>query len=103
MSTRVQGILCTFTQGASLRKVTSTALISVLLIELLTRKKPFSYLSTEDDGLVSHFVKLLAEGRNLVQIIDPQVTDEEGEKVKEVDALAASCVNIRGEGRSVMR
>lgn len=47
---------------------------------------------TEDDCLVSHFVQLLADG-NLVQIIDPQVTDEGGEKVQEVAALAASCVN----------
>jgi serine/threonine protein kinase len=74
----------------------------LILIELLTRKKPFSYLSTEGEGLDAHFVKLLAEG-NIVQIIDPQVTEEGGEKVEEVAALAASCVNIRGEGRLMMR
>ncbi|CAL4989051.1 unnamed protein product [Urochloa decumbens] len=74
----------------------------VILIELLTRKKPFSYLSAEGDGLVAHFVNLLAEG-NLVQITDPQVVEEGGEKVQEVAALAASCVNIRGEERPTMR
>jgi serine/threonine protein kinase len=74
----------------------------VLLIELLTRKKPLSILSVENGGLVAHFVKLLAEG-NLVQIIDPQVTEEGGEKVQEVAALAASCVNIRDEPRPTMR
>jgi hypothetical protein len=53
----------------------------------------------EGEGLVAHF----AEG-NIAQIIDPQVTEEEGgDKVEEVAALAASCVNIRGEGRPMMR
>ncbi|CAD6254360.1 unnamed protein product [Miscanthus lutarioriparius] len=73
----------------------------VILVELLTRKKPFSYLSAEGDGLVSHFVNLLSEG-NLVQIIDPQVM-EGGTEVQEVATLAASCINLRGEERPTMR
>ncbi|CAN6362533.1 unnamed protein product [Urochloa humidicola] len=74
----------------------------VILVELLTRKKPFSYLSTEGDGLVSHFLNLHAEG-NIVHIIDPQVIEEGGEKVHEVVALAASCINLKGEERPIMR
>ncbi|OEL19798.1 Wall-associated receptor kinase 3, partial [Dichanthelium oligosanthes] len=74
----------------------------VILIELLTRKKPFSYLSAEGDGLVAHFVDLLTKGSH-AQIIDPQVIEEGGEKVQEVAKLAASCVNIRGEERPTMR
>jgi serine/threonine protein kinase len=35
----------------------------VLLIELLTRKKPFLYRSNDNDSLVSHFEKLLASTR----------------------------------------
>ncbi|CAO2152841.1 unnamed protein product [Urochloa humidicola] len=65
-------------------------------MELLTRKKPFSYLSPDGDGLATHFVKLLAEG-NIVQIIDPQVLEEGGEEVHGVAVLAASCVKIRDE------
>ncbi|CAM0150216.1 unnamed protein product [Urochloa decumbens] len=68
----------------------------VILMELLTRNKPFSYLSPNGDGLATHFVKLLAEG-NLVQIIDPQVVEEGGEEVHKVAALTASCVKIRDE------
>ncbi|CAO2152842.1 unnamed protein product [Urochloa humidicola] len=68
----------------------------VILMELLTRKKPFSYLSPNGDGLATHFVKLLAEG-NLMQIIDPQVLEEGGEEVQGVAVLAASCVKIRDE------
>jgi serine/threonine protein kinase len=43
----------------------------VILIELLTRKKPVSYRSSEGYGLVRHFSTLLSE-HNLVQILDPQ-------------------------------
>ncbi|RCV37441.1 hypothetical protein SETIT_8G063100v2 [Setaria italica] len=73
----------------------------VILVELLTRKKP-SYLTSEGDGLVSHFINLFAEG-NLVQVIDPQVIEEGGEEVEQVAALAASCINLRGEERPTMR
>ncbi|KAF8730919.1 hypothetical protein HU200_016793 [Digitaria exilis] len=74
----------------------------VILVELLTRKKPFPYLSMEGDGLVAHFVNLLAEG-NLVKIIDPQVMEEGGEEIQEVAALAASCINLRGDERPTKR
>jgi serine/threonine protein kinase len=48
----------------------------VLLIELLTRKKPYVYRSVDNDGLVSHFDSLFTEG-NLVDgdLIDPQVME----------------------------
>ncbi|CAO2141141.1 unnamed protein product [Urochloa humidicola] len=65
-------------------------------MELLTRKKPFSYLSPDGDGLATHFVKLFVE-KNLVQIIDSQVVEEGGDEFQEVAALAASCVEIRDE------
>ncbi|XP_066341448.1 wall-associated receptor kinase 2-like [Miscanthus floridulus] len=74
----------------------------VILVELLTRKKPFLYLSSEGDGLASHFVNLLSEG-NLSQIIDPQVMEEGGTEVQEVATLAALCINLRGEERPTMR
>ncbi|CAN6374548.1 unnamed protein product [Urochloa humidicola] len=74
----------------------------VILVELLTRKKPFSYLSTEGDGLVFHFLNLHAKG-NLFQIMDPQVIEEGGEEVQKVATLAASCINLRGEERPTMR
>ncbi|RCV31716.1 hypothetical protein SETIT_6G200500v2 [Setaria italica] len=75
----------------------------VLLIELLTRKKkPFVYQSDDGDGLVSHFASLLTE-RNLVDIIDPQILEEEGEQVHEVVTLAATCAKLNGEDRSTSR
>jgi len=73
----------------------------VILVELLTRKKPL-YLSPDGEGLVAHFASLLAEG-NLVQILDRQVIEEGGEEVQKVAALAASCINLRGEERPTMR
>jgi len=74
----------------------------VLLIELLTRKQPFSYRSEHGDNLVSHFIKLLQIG-NLVGLIDPQVIEEEDGEVQDVAALAAMCTNMRGEDRPTMR
>ncbi|CAM0913419.1 unnamed protein product [Alopecurus aequalis] len=74
----------------------------VMLVELLTRKKPFSYLSSEGEGLVAHFVTLFAEG-DLSQILDPQVMDEGGKEVEEAVALALACIKLRGEDRPTMR
>ncbi|TVU09139.1 hypothetical protein EJB05_42580, partial [Eragrostis curvula] len=74
----------------------------VLLIELLTRKKPFMYRSDNGDGLVSHFASLLA-GSRLVDIIDPQIMKEEGEQVVEVSKLTAKCTKLNGEDRPTMR
>ncbi|CAO2168875.1 unnamed protein product [Urochloa humidicola] len=74
----------------------------VILVELLTRKKPFSYFFCDGDGLVAHFVKLLAE-KNLVQILDPQVIEEGAKEIQEVSLLAASCVKLNAEDRPTMR
>jgi len=74
----------------------------VLLVELLTRKRPYVYRSVDDDGLVSHFVSLLAEGK-LVDILDPQVMAEEGGEIEEVATLAAMCTKLKGEDRPTMR
>ncbi|KAJ1260408.1 hypothetical protein BS78_10G229800 [Paspalum vaginatum] len=74
----------------------------VILIELLTRKIPSSYVSPEGDGLVAQFNALLVDG-NLVQILDSQVVNEGGSEVEQVAALAASCINLRVEDRPTMR
>ncbi|CAO2191968.1 unnamed protein product [Urochloa humidicola] len=74
----------------------------VLLIELITRKKPYAYRSVDDDGLVSHFVSLLAEGK-VIHIIDPQVIEEEHGEIHEVATLAAMCTKLKGEDRPTMR
>ncbi|XP_037463952.1 wall-associated receptor kinase 2-like [Triticum dicoccoides] len=74
----------------------------VILVELLTRKKPFSYMSSGGDSLVANFVTLLAEG-NLLQILDPRVIEEGGIEVEEVAKLAVTCVKIKGEDRPTMR
>uniref|UniRef100_A0A0E0K6M0 Protein kinase domain-containing protein n=1 Tax=Oryza punctata TaxID=4537 RepID=A0A0E0K6M0_ORYPU len=74
----------------------------VVLIELLTRKKPYLYRSPENDGLVSYFTALLTRD-NLGQILDPQVMEEGGEEVKEVAILAVACVKLKAEERPTMR
>uniref|UniRef100_A0A0E0QV41 Protein kinase domain-containing protein n=1 Tax=Oryza rufipogon TaxID=4529 RepID=A0A0E0QV41_ORYRU len=75
----------------------------VILVELLTRKKPFSHLTPEGEGLVAHFVTSFTEG-NLVGVLDLQIMEEADMKVVEVVAtLAVTCVNLRGEDRPTMR
>ncbi|KQK07898.1 wall-associated receptor kinase 3 isoform X2 [Brachypodium distachyon] len=74
----------------------------VILVELLTRKKPSSYMSPEGDGLVAQFATLFAEG-NLSEILDPQVVDEGSKEVEAVATLAVTCVKLRGEDRPTMR
>jgi serine/threonine protein kinase len=75
----------------------------VLLIELLTRKKPFVYRTNGGESLVSHFASLLDED-GLVSIMDPQIMKEaDGEQIKEVATLAAMCTKLNGEDRPKMR
>uniref|UniRef100_A0A8R7PZZ8 Protein kinase domain-containing protein n=1 Tax=Triticum urartu TaxID=4572 RepID=A0A8R7PZZ8_TRIUA len=73
----------------------------VVLLELLTRKKPFLYLSSNDESLVAHFVTLFEKGK-LLEILDPQVM-EGGKKVEEVATIAVACVKLRGDDRPTMR
>ncbi len=74
----------------------------VVLIELLTRKKPYSYRSPQDDSLVSHFTALLTHD-NLGDILDPQVKEEGGKEVNEVAVLAVACVKLKADERPTMR
>uniref|UniRef100_A0A0E0PJW6 Wall-associated receptor kinase galacturonan-binding domain-containing protein n=1 Tax=Oryza rufipogon TaxID=4529 RepID=A0A0E0PJW6_ORYRU len=77
------------------RNVVKLLGFGVLLVELLTQKKPVAD-TFDGDSLVSHFVSLLLEG-NLIDIINPQVKEEEGGEVHEVAALAALCTKLKGE------
>ncbi|KAE8773606.1 Wall-associated receptor kinase 2 [Hordeum vulgare] len=74
----------------------------VMLIELMTRKKPFSYIDSEGNGLVAHFSTLFAESR-LSQVLDPQVMDEGGNKIEEIAGIVVSCVKLRAEQQPTMR
>uniref|UniRef100_A0ACD5YWM6 Uncharacterized protein n=1 Tax=Avena sativa TaxID=4498 RepID=A0ACD5YWM6_AVESA len=74
----------------------------VLLMELLTRKKPYLYRSSEEDNLITHFTAMLAKG-SLVDVLDPQVVNEGSKEVEEVAMLAAACVRLQAEHRPTMR
>ncbi|VAI86213.1 unnamed protein product [Triticum turgidum subsp. durum] len=75
----------------------------VLLIELLTRKKPYVYRSDNDASLVAHFVSSLKKG-DLADIVDPQVMEEEDDgELQEVAMLAATCTGLEGESRPTMK
>ncbi|XP_008666480.1 putative wall-associated receptor kinase-like 16 [Zea mays] len=74
----------------------------VVLVELLTRRKPFCYQSDNGDDLVTHFTSLLIEGK-LEDIIDPQIMEEEDGEILKVARLATLCTELRGEDRPPMR
>lgn len=75
----------------------------VMLVELLTRKKPSMYMSPEGVSLVAHFAMLLNQDK-LDEILDKQVMKEEGEdEAKQVAAIAAMCLRLKGEDRPPMR
>ncbi|KAF8701962.1 hypothetical protein HU200_033295 [Digitaria exilis] len=74
----------------------------VVLIELLTRKKPVSYRSLEGYDLVNHFGTLLSEGK-LADILDPQVSREGGGEVIDIALLAVICVKFVSSERPTMR
>jgi serine/threonine protein kinase len=74
----------------------------VMLVELLTGKKPIVYISPEGDALVAHFVTLLNEGK-VSEILDEQVIQEGEEEGKQVAEIAAMCLRTKGEDRPSMR
>ena len=82
-------------------KLSDVFSFGVLLIELLTREKPFVF-TCNGDSLVTRFHSLLMEG-DLVQIIDPQVAEEEDGRVQEVAELAARCTLLKQQERPTMR
>ncbi|TVU32393.1 hypothetical protein EJB05_24123, partial [Eragrostis curvula] len=73
----------------------------VMLVELLTRKKPTIDIS-DGVSLVTHFIQLFSEDR-LREILDVQVTEEGEEQAKQVAAVAALCLQIKGDDRPTMR
>ena len=73
----------------------------VILLELLTRKKPFPSMTSKGDSLVANFVILLAEG-NLSHMLNPRVIKEGGKEV-EVAKIVVACVKFKGEDRPTMR
>ncbi|CAL5013356.1 unnamed protein product [Urochloa decumbens] len=74
----------------------------VMLVELLTRKKPTTDMSQDDVSLVAHFIQLLSKD-SLSEILDVQVIEEGEEEAKQVAALAALCVQMKGNDRPTMR
>ncbi|PUZ52096.1 hypothetical protein GQ55_6G243200 [Panicum hallii var. hallii] len=74
----------------------------VMLVELLTRKKPVVYISPEGVGLVAHFVASLNQGQ-LNEILDEQLIEEGEEEGKQLAEIAAMCLRMKGEDRPTMR
>uniref|UniRef100_A0A0D9XGT3 non-specific serine/threonine protein kinase n=1 Tax=Leersia perrieri TaxID=77586 RepID=A0A0D9XGT3_9ORYZ len=107
VTTKVQGTLGymdpTYYYTQRLTEKSDVYSFGVILVELLTRKKPFSHLTHEGEGLVAYFVTSFTQG-NLVNTLDLQVMKEANVKVvEEVATLVVACLQLRGEDRPTMR
>ena len=76
----------------------------VVLVELLTGKKPISFVRDEEErNLVSHFIALTKEDR-LHQILQPQVAGEASRKdIHAIANLAMRCLRLNGKKRPSMK
>uniref|UniRef100_A0A7N2LD94 Protein kinase domain-containing protein n=1 Tax=Quercus lobata TaxID=97700 RepID=A0A7N2LD94_QUELO len=76
----------------------------VVLVELLTGKKPISFVRDEEErNLVSHFIALTKEDR-LHQILQPQVAREASRKdIHAIANLAMRCLRLNGKKRPSMK
>nr|BAJ85913.1 predicted protein [Hordeum vulgare subsp. vulgare] len=74
----------------------------VILVELLTRKRPNSFRSSDSVSLIAKFNLLMIKDK-LFEILDPQVLLEGAPDVEVVAALAATCLRLNGEMRPTMR
>jgi serine/threonine protein kinase len=70
-------------QTRQLTEISDAYSFGVLLVELLTRKRPSLWMSSEGNCLVVQFVEQL-EKCNVAEILDPQVVEEGGSEVGEV-------------------
>jgi serine/threonine protein kinase len=74
----------------------------IILVELLTRKKPFDRMPSPGASLTVEFILLVNQDK-LSEILDLQVTEEAGQKAKEVAVIALMCLSLHGEDRPTMR
>ncbi|KAL5854330.1 hypothetical protein ACOSQ4_004132 [Xanthoceras sorbifolium] len=75
----------------------------VVLVELLTGKKPISSSTTQDTcrSLATYFLSML--DNNLFDILDAEVVKGKNEEIMIVANLAKRCLNLNGKQRPPMR
>ena len=78
--------------------------LGVILVELLTRRKPLRLLGPEDQkGLATTFISFLKRGK-LENIIDLEILEEaDGETLREISQLAGRCLCVKRTDRPTMK
>lgn len=74
----------------------------VMLVGLLTKKKPCVHLSTPGASLTAKFILRINQDK-LFEMLDQQVSEEGAEEAEEVAAVALMCLSLKGEDMPTMR
>ncbi|KAJ4979026.1 hypothetical protein NE237_009806 [Protea cynaroides] len=76
---------------------------AVVLLELLTGRKPISSTRSEEKSLVTEFICSMDENR-LFEILDAQVVEEvKKEELEAIAIIAKRCLDMNGKKRPTMR
>ncbi|XP_048129438.1 wall-associated receptor kinase 2-like [Rhodamnia argentea] len=107
LSTMVQGTLGyldpEYLHTSQLTEKSDVYSFGVVLVELLTRKKAFSFDRPEEERcLAMYFLSELKEDR-LFQIVEEVIANEDNAQVRKVANLANRCLRLKGEERPTMK
>ncbi|XP_065048594.1 putative wall-associated receptor kinase-like 16 [Musa acuminata AAA Group] len=93
-----------YLQTCQLTEKSDVYSFSIVLLELMTRKKPVCFEASEDErSLASCFIMATKENR-LMEILDDQVRNEgDTELIQEMSELAKQCLKFLGEERPTMK
>ncbi|GFZ11335.1 wall associated kinase-like 1 [Actinidia rufa] len=77
----------------------------VVLIELLTSEKPINFGRPEEEiNLVAHFISVMNDNKNMLEIIDHRVAKEgKSDEIIGISNLTCRCLRLEGKGRPTMK